>query len=350
MPAQPSNNLSPRYRAAGVDIDAAQQLIERITPLCKRTYRAGVCDLPHGFAGLFDLSATNYDYQNPMLVSATDGVGSKVKLAAQLNKHDTIGQDLVAMCVNDVLCCGGEPIVFLDYFACGTLHVDVAATVIDGIANACTQAGCALIGGETAEMPGLYRQQEYELAGFAVGLVEKNKQCGAHQVRAGDKILGLASSGLHANGYSLLHAVCDQHPQAWNETVDGQSVAELAIAPTTIYVPGVLQLIREDKIHALAHITGGGIIDNLPRVLPEGLQARLRAWLWPPLFHWLQNKGDISDEEMVRVFNCGIGMVVIVADEHTYEVMRRLKKHDYEPLIIGDVVAQANKPPVFFHP
>ena len=323
------------YKASGVDIDAGNELVKRISPICKFTYKSGVISMHNGFAGLFDISKTKY--KNPVLVCSTDGVGSKVKLAIKLNKHNTIGQDLVAMCVNDVLCCGGEPILFFDYFSCNKLDVDIAEMVIDGIAAACTDAGCALLGGETAEMPNLYQQQGYELAGFAVGLVEKDKHCGIDKVESGNKIIGLSSSGMHANGYSLLHSICDKDDNALNEFVDGKSIGELAIIPTVIYVKHVLDLIREGKINALAHITGGGIIDNLMRVIPDGLQFKLCDWTWPPLFSWLQKKGNVSDEEMLRVFNCGIGMAAIVSEEYVQEVIDRLSI--YKPVVVGGIVS-----------
>ena len=341
-------NSSPAYEAAGVDIDAGNRLVQRIAPLCQDTYRSGVFTLPNGFAGLFDLGAAGY--QNPLLVSAADGVGSKIKLAWQLNKHDTIGRDLVAMCANDILCCGAEPIVFLDYFACGTLSVDLAETVIAGIAEGCKQAGCALIGGETAEMPGIHNHHEYELAGFALGLVEKSKRCGAHKVQPGDKILGIASSGLHANGYSLLRAIIDRHPEALEEAVPqtDKNLAQLAMEPTLIYVSALLKPLKEEKIHALAHITGGGIVENLPRILPDGMQACLRAWPWPPIFSYLQKKGNIDKEEMLRVFNCGIGMAAVVADEQHLELAAQLNRQGCHTRLIGEVVKQNGKPSVFF--
>ena len=340
-------NRSPAYKAAGVDIDAGQKLVDCIAPLCESTHRPGVCALPNGFAGVFDLAKTGY--RHPMLLSATDGVGSKIKLAAQHNKHDTIGQDLVAMCVNDILCCGGEPIIFLDYFACGALDAELPETVIAGIARACKLAGCALIGGETAELPGMYKRQEYELAGFAVGLVEKDKRCGAHKVKEGDKIIGLESSGPHANGYSLLRAIERQNPGMLGETVaDGMRAAELVMAPTLIYVQALLELMRAEKIHAAAHVTGGGIMENLPRALPDGLQAQLHDWPWPPLFLWLQKKGGVARSEMLRVFNCGMGMLAIVADEHREEAQMRISEQGYRNRVIGEVVRRTDRPKVFF--
>ncbi len=322
---QPGSSLS--YRDAGVDIDAGDALVERIKPLARRTMREGVLGGIGGFGALFEVPKR---YREPVLVSGTDGVGTKLKLAFALDGHDTVGIDLVAMSVNDILVQGAEPLFFLDYFACGRLDVDIAARVVGGIARGCEQAGCALIGGETAEMPGMYPDGEYDLAGFAVGAVEKSAIIDGTRIAAGDVVLGLASSGAHSNGYSLVRRVIER---AWgtieapqmNDDFHGGRFADAVLAPTRIYVRAVLGLIRGVPVKGIAHITGGGLLENVPRVLPGGLQALLHrdAWSMPPLFSWLQRHGGIADAEMHRVFNCGIGMVVIVdaADAAAAEAM-----------------------------
>jgi phosphoribosylformylglycinamidine cyclo-ligase len=299
------------YRDAGVDIDAGDQLVENIKPYAKRTLRPGVLGGIGGFGALFEISR---NYREPVLVSGTDGVGTKLKLAFELRRHDTIGIDLVAMSVNDILVQGAEPLFFLDYFACGKLDVATATEVVKGIAAGCEQAGCALIGGETAEMPGMYPAGEYDLAGFAVGIVEKSAIIDGSTIAEGDVVLGLASSGAHSNGYSLIRKILALRHADLSAQLDGKTLSDLILAPTRIYVKPVLQLIRQLKVKALAHITGGGLLENIPRVLPENLVAQLErgAWTMPPLFDWLQREGGVSDQEMHRVFNCGIGMVVIV--------------------------------------
>jgi len=310
----PGSSLS--YRDAGVDIDAGDALVDRIKPLARRTMREGALGGIGGFGALFEVPKR---YREPVLVAGTDGVGTKLKLAFALDGHDTVGIDLVAMSVNDILVQGAEPLFFLDYFACGKLDVEVAARVVGGIARGCELAGCALIGGETAEMPGMYPDGEYDLAGFAVGAVEKSAIIDGSRIAAGDAVLGLASSGAHSNGYSLVRRVIER---AWgaidapqmNDDFHGRRFADAVLAPTRIYVQPMLGLIRSVPVKGIAHITGGGLLENVPRVLPDGLQAVLHrdAWTMPPLFGWLQQHGGVDDAEMHRVFNCGIGMVVIV--------------------------------------
>ncbi len=305
-----SPNLT--YRDAGVDIDAGDALVERIKPAAKRTMRPEVLGSIGGFGALFELSKK---FKEPVLVSGTDGVGTKLKLAFELNKHDTVGQDLVAMSVNDILVQGAEPLFFLDYFACGKLDVDTAATVVEGIAKGCELAGCALIGGETAEMPSMYPDGEYDLAGFAVGAVEKSQIIDGTTIVPGDAVLGLASSGAHSNGYSLIRKIIELVRPDMNADFHGQLFAHAVMAPTRIYVKPLLALMQALPVKGMAHITGGGLTENIPRVLPESVTAIVdsKSWALPPLFQWLQSAGNVADAEMHRVFNCGIGMAVVVA-------------------------------------
>jgi phosphoribosylformylglycinamidine cyclo-ligase len=307
---RPADPLS--YRDAGVDIDAGERLVERIKPFAKRTMRPEVLAGIGGFGALVELPKR---YRNPVLVAGTDGVGTKLKLAFLLNRHDTVGIDLVAMSVNDVLVQGAEPLFFLDYFACGKLDVGVAAEVIKGIAHGCEAAGCALIGGETAEMPDMYPSGEYDLAGFCVGVVEKDRVIDGRDIVPGDAVLGLASSGTHSNGYSLVRRILERAQPDLAGDFHGRRLADVLIEPTRIYVKPVLKLAGEVPVKGLAHITGGGLVENVPRVLPEGVQAVLdkSAWPLPPLFRWLQTQGNVAEAEMHRVFNCGIGMVVVVS-------------------------------------
>jgi phosphoribosylformylglycinamidine cyclo-ligase len=297
-----------------VDIDAGDALVERIKPLAKRTMRPEVIGGIGGFGALFEVSK---NYREPVLVSGTDGVGTKLKLAFQLDGHDTVGQDLVAMSVNDILVQGAEPVFFLDYFACGKLDVDTAARVVGGIARGCELAGCALIGGETAEMPGMYPAGEYDLAGFAVGIAEKSQLITGETIAEGDVVLGLASSGAHSNGYSLLRKILERDAPDLNADFHGRTLRETVLEPTRIYVKPLLALMKEAPglVKGMAHITGGGLLDNVPRVLPAGLSAHIDASAWPlpPLFAWLREAGNVAEQEMYRVFNCGIGMVVIVS-------------------------------------
>lgn len=299
------------YRDAGVDIDAGDSLVERIKPHARRTLRPEVLA---GIGGFGALMALPKRYREPVLVSGTDGVGTKLKLAFYLNRHDSIGIDLVAMSVNDILVQGAEPLFFLDYYACGRLDVDVAEQVVAGIARGCELAGCALIGGETAEMPGMYPIGEYDLAGFAVGVVEKDRLITGADIRAGDVVLGLASSGPHSNGYSLIRKIVELTQADLAAPFHGRSLGETLLAPTRIYVRPLLALMQALPVKGLAHITGGGLTGNIPRILPEGLTAHLdaQAWTWPPVFQWLQQAGGVATDEMYRTFNCGIGMVVVV--------------------------------------
>lgn len=307
------------YAAAGVDIAAGNRLIERIAEAAAATARLGADGTLGGFGGLFDL--TKCTYKDPLLVAATDGVGTKLKLAIEAQRHETIGIDLVAMCVNDLIVQGAEPLFFLDYFACGQLDIDTAETVIKGIAEGCKQAGCALIGGETAEMPNMYQQKDYDLAGFALGAVERTDLLPRKNMQAGDIVLGLASNGVHANGFSLIHKIIETLPQdTMDKTITASTdrLADALLTPTRIYVKPLLKALKEtDSIKALCHITGGGLTENLPRILPRGLMAEvnLAAWPLPPIFSWLQQAGNIKTDELLRVFNCGIGMVAIVDAE-----------------------------------
>lgn len=312
------------YHDAGVDIDAGNRLVENIKPHVNRTMRSEVLNGIGGFGALFEISK---NYQNPVLVSSTDGVGTKLKLAFKLGKHDSIGIDLVAMSVNDILVLGAEPLFFLDYFACGKLDVDIATRVVKGIALGCEQAGCALIGGETAEMPGMYSENEYDLAGFTVGVVEKDRIINGLSITEGDAVLGLASSGAHSNGYSLIRKVLEESHTDLSTDFNGKALKDIIMEPTRIYVKPLLDLLKHFPVKGMAHITGGGLVENIPRILPEGLAAVLQrsAWDMPELFSWLQQQGKIADREMYRVFNCGIGMVLIIANEHVEAVMKALR-------------------------
>ena len=303
------------YRDAGVDIDAGDQLVENIKPFAKRTLRPEVLGDLGGFGALVEISKK---YQNPVLVSGTDGVGTKLKLAFEWDIHHTVGIDLVAMSVNDILVQGAEPLFFLDYFACGKLDVARATDVIKGIAEGCEQSGCALIGGETAEMPGMYPEGEYDLAGFAVGVVEKSKVINGRSIRPGDVVLGLASNGAHSNGYSLIRKIIERsNPDLDAEFDGGKTLRQAIIAPTRLYVRPILAALKKFEIKGMAHITGGGLTENIPRVLPENCVAQIDAQSWPlpKLFQWLQQAGNVEQQEMYRTFNCGIGMAVIVPAE-----------------------------------
>ncbi|MDK2123127.1 phosphoribosylformylglycinamidine cyclo-ligase [Parachitinimonas caeni] len=331
------SRTSLSYRDAGVDIDAGDQLVENIKPFARRTMRPEVLAGIGGFGGLVEISKK---YREPVLVSGTDGVGTKLKLAFELNRHDTVGIDLVAMSVNDILVQGAEPLFFLDYFACGKLDVTTATEVIKGIAHGCEQAGCALIGGETAEMPGMYPAGEYDLAGFAVGVVEKSQIITGESIQPGDVVLGLASNGAHSNGYSLIRKVLHLAEADFTATFDGdRSLAEVVMAPTRIYVKPMLKLMANLPVKGMAHITGGGITENIPRVLPEHCVAQIDAasWQLPKLFQWLQQAGNIASQEMYRTFNCGIGMAVVVAAEHAEEAIRQLTAEGETVYRIGHV-------------
>jgi phosphoribosylformylglycinamidine cyclo-ligase len=339
MASEPTSSLT--YRASGVDIDAGDALVERIKPFARRTMRPEVLAGIGGFGALFELGTK---YREPVLVSGTDGVGTKLKLAFALDRHDTIGIDLVAMSVNDVLVQGAEPLFFLDYFACGKLDVDVAARVIRGIAQGCEQAGCSLIGGETAEMPGMYAEGEYDLAGFAVGVVEKSTIVDGRSIVPGDAVVGLASSGPHSNGYSLIRRIlADRNADLLARFGDaGGTLGDALMAPTRIYVKPLLALARALHVKGMAHITGGGLTENLPRILPDGVQARLVASHWPrpPVFDWLQRAGGVSPQEMHRVFNCGVGMVAIVAATDADRALAQLARSGETAWRIGEIVAR----------
>ncbi|WP_299346121.1 phosphoribosylformylglycinamidine cyclo-ligase [uncultured Pseudoxanthomonas sp.] len=326
------------YRDAGVDIDAGNELVERIKPLVKRSFRPEVMGGLGGFGALFDLSGK---YREPVLVSGTDGVGTKLKLAQQLGRHDTIGIDLVAMCVNDVLVQGAEPLFFLDYFATGKLDVDTTVAVVGGIARGCELSGCALIGGETAEMPDMYGPGEYDLAGFCVAAVEKSRLLDGARVRAGDVLVGIASSGPHSNGYSLVRRIYDRAGRPADIDVGGVKLADALMAPTTLYVKPILELLQAHDLHGMAHITGGGLTENIIRVVPEGLGLEIdaSAWALPPVFDWLQREGGVENSEMWRTFNCGIGFVLVVAPDQLSAVQADLARLQLTHWQIGEVVA-----------
>jgi phosphoribosylformylglycinamidine cyclo-ligase len=330
------------YRDAGVDISAGDELVERIKPFARKTLREGVLSGLGGFGGLFEVPRR---YREPVLVSGTDGVGTKLKLAFDLNRHDTVGIDLVAMSVNDVLVQGAEPLFFLDYFACGKLDVDTAASVVKGVAQGCEYAGCALIGGETAEMPGMYPEGEYDLAGFAVGVVEKSAIITGQDIVPGDVVLGLLSSGAHSNGYSLVRKIMARAKPDLDAPFDGEkSLADAIMAPTRIYVKPMLALIAALPVKGMAHITGGGLTENVPRVLPETVKAVIdqSSWPRPRLFQWLQSEGNVVESEMHRVFNCGIGMVVIVSRENVQQALQLLHAAGEKAVEIGRVEARSD--------
>lgn len=325
------------YRDAGVDIDAGDALVERIKPAVKRSMRREVLGGIGGFGALVEVPLDRY--RKPVMVSGTDGVGTKLRLAIETGRHDTIGIDLVAMCVNDVLVQGAEPLFFLDYYATGKLQVDVAERVIKGIVEGCLQAGCALVGGETAEMPGMYSGDDYDLAGFCVGLVEKDRIIDGTRTAPGDVVIGLASSGPHSNGYSLIRRLLAMNNAGPQTQIDGRALYDLLLAPTRIYVKSVLKLISEVPVHGIAHITGGGPTGNIPRVLPAGLEAVIDARLWPqqPVFDWLQRAGNIERDEMYRTFNCGLGMTVCVPAAHADRAVALLRADGETAAVIGEI-------------
>jgi phosphoribosylformylglycinamidine cyclo-ligase len=334
--AQSDKPDSLSYRDAGVDIDAGDAFIDVIKPIAKRTQREGSLSGLGGFGALFEVPK---NYKEPILVSGTDGVGTKLKLAFDLNKHDTIGIDLVAMCVNDVIVQGAEPLFFLDYFATGKLTTEVAAQVVEGIGEGCVQANAALIGGETAEMPGMYKSGEYDLAGFCVGAVEKSEIIDGTKVKAGDKLIGLASTGAHSNGYSLIRKVIDKYNVPLDTVIGGKPLSEVVLAPTKIYVRSILSLLKKVDVHALAHITGGGIPGNLNRVLPEGCHAVVNesSWQWPALFTWMMDTANIERSEMYRTFNCGVGMILVVNETDVEQSIKLLTEAGETPFVIGDI-------------
>ena len=335
-----SKRPSLSYKDAGVDIDAGNALVDRIKGVAKRTTRPEVMGGLGGFGALCELPA---GYREPVLVSGTDGVGTKLRLAMDLGRHDTIGIDLVAMCVNDLVVAGAEPLQFLDYYATGKLDVEIAADVVEGIGVGCEKAGCALVGGETAEMPGMYTGSDYDLAGFCVGIVEKSEILDGKRVAEGDVLLGMASSGPHSNGYSLIRKILEVSGASLDTELDGESLGDALMAPTRIYVKPLLSLIKESAVpvHALSHITGGGLTENLPRVLPEGLAARVdvTAWERPAVFEWLREQGNVAEEEMYRVLNCGIGMVIVVPAEKADEARAHLQAQGETVYRIGEIVA-----------
>ena len=325
------------YKDAGVDINAGNALVERIKPEVKRTTRAEVIG---GLGGFGALCAIPSKYKEPILVSGTDGVGTKLRLAIDFKKHDTIGIDLVAMCVNDLVVQGAEPLFFLDYYATGKLDVDVAADVVKGIADGCVQSGCALVGGETAEMPGMYHEGDYDLAGFCVGVVEKSEIIDGSRVKNGDALIALGSSGPHSNGYSLVRKVIDvAGVNPATELLDNKPLSEHVLAPTKIYVKSVLALIKQADVHAIAHLTGGGFWENIPRVLPKNTKAVIdeKSWKWPSVFNWLQEKGNIDTYEMYRTFNCGVGMVIALPPEQVETALAILKQAGENAWLIGHI-------------
>jgi phosphoribosylformylglycinamidine cyclo-ligase len=327
------------YREAGVDIDAGEELVERIKPHVKRSMRREVLGGLGGFGALVEVPLDRY--RKPVLVSGTDGVGTKLRLAIDTGRHDTVGIDLVAMCVNDVVVQGAEPLFFLDYFATGKLDVGVGERLIAGIVEGCVQAGCALVGGETAEMPGMYHGEDYDLAGFCVGIVEKDAIIDGSATRAGDVVLGLPSSGPHSNGFSLIRKILQVSGADLQAPLDGASLVDRLMAPTRIYVKPLLELIAQLPVHGIAHITGGGLVENIPRVVPEGLEVVLerKSWRREAVFDWLQRQGQVADAEMYRVFNCGIGMTVQVAAADAQRAIGLLRERGVEALVIGEVRA-----------
>jgi phosphoribosylformylglycinamidine cyclo-ligase len=325
------------YRDAGVDIDAGEELVERIKPGVRRSMRREVLGGIGGFGALVEVPLDRY--RKPVLVSGTDGVGTKLRLAIDTGRHDTVGIDLVAMCVNDVVVQGAEPLFFLDYFATGKLVVDIGARVIAGIVEGCVQAGCALVGGETAEMPGMYHGDDYDLAGFCVGIVEKDAIIDGSRTAAGDIVLGLPSSGPHSNGFSMIRKILQLSGADLDTDLDGAALGDRLMAPTRIYVKALLKLVSALPVHGLSHITGGGLVDNIPRVVPDGLEVVLerRAWRREPVFEWLQHAGRVADQEMYRVFNCGIGMTIQVAAKDADRAASILREAGQEALVIGEV-------------
>ena len=339
IPPTKSSITSLSYKDAGVDIDAGNRLVDKIGPIAKETRRPEVLAGLGGFGSLFELPLGKY--QQPVLVAGTDGVGTKLKLAQMLNQHDSIGIDLVAMCVNDIVVQGAEPLFFLDYYATSRLEVDVAEQVVKGIGKGCQLAGAALVGGETAEMPGMYQAGDYDLAGFCVGIVEKSRMIDGHKVNSGDQLIGLTSSGPHSNGYSLIRKIIETSAADLQQAFAGTTLGETLLKPTRIYVKALLALMQQVEVHALAHITGGGIVENLPRVLPAGSKAVIRqnAWQRPDIFNWLQTQGGVQDSEMWRTFNCGVGMIVCVAAEQAQSAFSLLEQHGEQPVFIGEIQA-----------
>ncbi len=343
VPIPVANKPTLTYRDAGVDMDAGDALVEAIKPIARSTMRPGVLAGIGGFGAMFQIPPGQY--QEPVLVAGTDGVGTKLKLAIDLNRHDTIGIDLVAMCVNDIVVQGAEPLFFLDYFATGKLNAHRDPQIIAGIGEGCRQAGCALVGGETAEMPGMYSGDDYDLAGFAVGVVEKSKIIDGSAVKAGDVLLGIASSGPHSNGYSLVRRIIDVSHAKLDQSFEGRPLGEALLTPTRIYVKPLLALMRAMPVHALAHITGGGLPGNVPRVLPETMRAVIDAKRWkrPAIFNWLQEQGNVEDAEMYRTFNCGLGMVVVVNTTDAERAIAFLNQQGEHATVIGQIEPYTGK-------
>ncbi|TPE48897.1 phosphoribosylformylglycinamidine cyclo-ligase [Maribrevibacterium harenarium] len=337
-----SNKTSISYKDAGVDINAGNELVERIKGVSKKTKRPEVLG---GLGGFGALTRLPEKYKKPVLVSGTDGVGTKLRLAMDLEQHSTIGIDLVAMCVNDLVVAGAEPLLFLDYYATGKLNVDVAADVVTGIGEGCLQAGCALVGGETAEMPGMYHGGDYDLAGFCVGVVEEDQIIDGSKVAVGDTLIALGSSGPHSNGYSLIRKILEVSKADLNTDIGGIALKNALMAPTKIYVKSILKLMEQIQVHALAHITGGGLLENIPRVLPEGTAAYIDASSWqrPAVFDWLQQQGNVEQEEMYRVLNCGVGMVISVAPEHAEQARALLTEAGEQAWVIGEIRSLQDK-------
>lgn len=337
------NHITTSYKDAGVDIEAGDQFVEKIKPFAKATVRKGVLGGLGGFGSLFEIPDK---FKSPVLVSGTDGVGTKLKLAFELNRHETIGQDLVAMCVNDILVQGAEPLFFLDYFACGKLNVKIATDVVKGIADGCLLSNCSLVGGETAEMPGMYPKNEYDLAGFCVGAVEKANIIDGTKVSNGDVIIGIGSSGAHSNGYSLIRKIIKDSKEQLSNKIDDMTLEDMLMIPTRIYVKSILELLKNIEVHAMAHITGGGITGNIPRVLPKNLVAEIykESWEIPLLFNWLKNKANLNDEELFKTFNCGIGMVLILNSDDQSKAMKILTDCGEKVFKLGSVInRQANE-------
>jgi phosphoribosylformylglycinamidine cyclo-ligase len=339
-----SNKQSLSYKDAGVDIDAGNALVERIKHVAKRTRRPEVMAGLGGFGALCEIPA---GYKEPVLVSGTDGVGTKLRLAMNLGIHDTIGIDLVAMCVNDLIVAGAEPLFFLDYYATGKLNIDIAAAVVEGIGKGCELSGCSLVGGETAEMPGMYEGEDYDLAGFCVGVIEKSKIIDGSKVSSGDRLIGLASSGPHSNGYSLIRKIIEVSDASLDQTVGDQPLGQALMAPTRIYVKSILRLLQHCDIHAMSHITGGGLLENIPRVLPKHSKAVIdtNSWQMPAVFDWLKQAGNVDSEEMYRTFNCGVGMVLAVAADKADQALQILQECGEQAWFIGHIADAGDSEP-----
>lgn len=338
------NTTSLSYKDAGVDIEAGYSLVERIKSVAKSTSRPGVVSGLGGFGAMFEIPP---GYSEPVLVSGTDGVGTKLRLAIELGIHDTVGIDLVAMCVNDLIVQGAEPLFFLDYYATGKLDVDVAAQVITGIGEGCKQSGAALIGGETAEMPGMYDGEDYDLAGFCVGIAEKSKIITGSSVKAGDVLIGLPSSGPHSNGYSLIRKILEVSQSDTSQEFEGKTLGQTLLEPTTIYTKAVLGVLKEVPVHAISHITGGGLYENVPRVLPDYTNAIIdtSSWQWPPIFSWLQQKGNVDTHEMYRTFNCGVGMIVCVSKSWVEDALEEFSKQGQPAFVMGHIEKSDSEKP-----